>query len=256
MDPPFKRPLLAKTATGIARTYECHPHSPWLWVRNKRVETIGPFTFRVIVYYSTRFSEPASDMQIDPLANPLEQPWEIEWDFVTTQEIIDRDIDGKPITNSSGESFNPPIMREWNDLLLRITRNEASFNPRIAASYKDAINLDWFWGFKPGTVRCVIYRAKVARHGALWYWRVNYAFQMREVGWTRKIRDEGYKALDSLDTTKGVVAIKDGDENIVSQPWPLDGHGFAFTQTEINAGMCYVLEFELYNKLPFSRLGM
>lgn len=260
LDSPGQRPLLAWGATDGATTvpemWSLHPEQPTLYVRNKRVEVIGPFHFRVHVFYTTREFSPAGDSQVQPFTSPLEQPWEVDWGFITANEPIDRDIRNWPIHNSAGETFDPPIMREFSDLMLTIRRNESIFNYIRAADYKDAVNSDLFYGFAPGLVRCINYAGRRAMTADTFYWQVTYQFQIRVDNWLRRIMDEGYKALDSLDTSKGVVAIRDGDNNIVSQPWPLDGQGFALTQTQIDAGIAFWLEFEIYPLKPFRVLGL
>lgn len=54
----------------------------------------------------------------------MEKPWAAEWEFVTTNEPIDRDIHGRPIFNSAGESYDPPITREVSELRRRNKKQE------------------------------------------------------------------------------------------------------------------------------------
>lgn len=260
--PSAQRALLAWSATdgttSVPQLYSPHPHSSTLFVRNKRVSAQkGPFHYRTYVYYSTRQVSPAGDSQFDPFADPLAKPWEVEWGFVTTNEPVDRDIYDKPILNSVGESYDPPVMREFSDLMLTIRRNEADFNYARAADYKDAVNSDFFYGFAPGLVRCVNYSGRRAFTGVIFYWQVTYTFQMRRGSWLRRILDQGYrtKVLASGGAVT-VEAIEDDAGNKVSQPWPLDGNGYKLPQSTIDAGSAFWLGFEIYHLLPFSVLGL
>lgn len=260
-DPPEQRPLLAWSATdgttSVPALYSPHPYSSRLFVRRKNVDPIGPFHFRVNVYYSSRPVTPAGDSEFDPFANPLEKPWEVEWDFVETNEPIDRDIHGRPILNSVGESYDPPIMRKVSDLLLTIRRNEGNFNYLRADRYKDALNADYFYGFAPGIVRCVKYRGRRAFTGVMFYWQVTYAFQMRRDGWLRRILDQGYRTkVLALSGTVTVEAIEDDAGNKVSQPWPLNGLGYKLPQLAIDAGSTAWREHEIFHLLPFRALGL
>jgi len=259
-DEPIQRPVLAYSATGIPAINTAHPYKPWLFVKNKNVESIGPFDFEVKVYYSTRSTIGGQEGETqDPTANPLEDPWIIEWDFVTSNEPIDTDIDGKPITNSANESFDPPITTDVHDLLLRIQRNEAAFNPLVAHSYKKATNSDYFWGFEPGIVKCVQFTGKTAVRGQFWYWQVRYAFQMRGDGWLRRIRDEGYRTKTgelNADGSEKYKEIKDIDGMKLSQPALLNGEGYRLPQSAIDAGSIAFLYFKLNKPLPFSALGL
>lgn len=258
--PPARRPLDAWSATDgtttVPQLYSPHPHKSQLFVRNKRVEPQGPFHFQVYVYYTTQQISPAGESQSDPFADPLAKPWEVEWGFVATNEPIDRDIHGNPIRNSIGETFDPPIMREFSDLLLTIRRNEADFNYARAADYKDAVNDDFFYGFAPGCVRCVNYSGRRAFTGVIFYWQVTYAFHIRRGSWLRRILDEGYKTKKMVEDVEKTVKIEDDEGNIVSQPWPLNGNGYRVESELINLLWAFWLEFEIYHLLPFSVLGL
>jgi len=262
-DSPIQRPFLAQNAAGIPTLNSAHPYKPWLYVKNKNVESIGPFDFEVTVNYTTRSTTGGQEGEMqDPTESPLEAPWIVEWDFVMSNEPIDTDIDGKPIINSAGESFDPPITKDFHDLLLRIQRNEATFNPIIANDYKGAINSDWFWGFAPGLVKCVQFTARTAIRGTFWYWQVRYAFQMRKDGWQRRIIDEGYRTKTGELTSEGRAKYKnitdDGtpEGDPVSQPVQLNGEGAELPQSAIDAGSIAFLYFNLNKSLPFSVLGL
>jgi len=244
-DEPVQRPVLAQNAAGM----------PWLYVKSKNVESIGPFDFSVTVNYSSRSEIGGQEGEsLDPNANPLEIPWEVEWGFATANESINTDITGKPILNSADESPDPSITRDISDLVLRIRRNEAAFNPLQASDYKEAINSDWFWGFAPGLVRCIQYNARIARSGNFWYWQVQYEFQIRRIGWKLKIIDEGFREKTGIDSEGKPIykVIKDDEETSVSQPQQLDGNG----RKKNDGAPAVLLEFDLYNSLPFSVLGL
>jgi len=256
---PPQRPILAPIAAGIPALNSIHPHQPWLHVKNKTVESIGPFDFQVTVNYSARPTIGGRQGEnLDPTANPLEAPWIVEWDFVTSNEPIDTDIDGLPIVNSAGASFDPPITDDFHDLLLRIQRNEAAFDPERANSYKNAINSDWFWDLAPSRVKCVQFTARTAISGTFWYWQVRYAFQIREEGWDRRVLDRGYRQYNETTEKYEHIQIEDetGNKINVTEPWPLDGQGHAISQSNVRAGVAEFLYFKLNKSLPFSVLGL
>ena len=257
-DDPEKRPILAVEAndgtTRVPRLYETHPQKPWLYVNNHSVEPIGPFDFRVSVNYTNRYSR-GSEEKFDPTMNPLDQPWEIEWGFAVHNEKIDRDISGEPLVNSSGESFDPPVTRDFYDLVLRITRNEEAYDPIKASDYKGSINGDIFFGFAPGLVKCTQLNARSARQADLWYWIVTYEFQMRKLGWQLRLIDEGFRTKGPAVDSEGNLVIQEiTDDNgvKVSQPVQLDGEG----QKKKDADPITVLEFGINTILPFSALGL
>jgi len=257
---PTQRPFLAQNAAGIPTLNSAHPHKPWLFVKNKAVDSIGPFDFKVSVNYTTRSTIGGQEGETqDPTESPLAAPWIVEWDFVTSNEPIDTDIDGKPITNSAGESYDPPMTDDKHDLLLRIQRNEAAYYPLIADNYKNAVNSDYFWGFEPGKVKCIQFTAKTAISGQFWYWQVRYAFQMRKDDWQRRIRDEGYRTKTgelNSDGSEKYEEITDKNGVKLSQPALLNGEGYRLPQSAIDAGSIAFLYFNLNKSLPFSVLGL
>ena len=256
-DAPEKRPMLAVEAddgtTKVPRLYETHPQKPWLYVNNHHVDPIGPFDFRVTVNYTNRYSR-GSEEKYDPTMNPLDQPWEIEWGFAVHNEKIDRDISGEPLVNSSGESFDPPETRDFYDLVLRITRNEAVYDPIKASDYKGSVNSDIFYGFAPGLVKCTRFGSRSARQGDLWYWIVTYEFQMCKTGWKLRLIDEGFRIKTGTDSDGNPTYEEITDDNgvKVSQPVLLDGEG----RKKKEADPIFVLEFDIRRALPFSVLGL
>ena len=260
-DDPFVRPALAWEATGpgdrIPYIYERYHPKPYMWVHHKSVRALGPYLYEVAVHYSTRPVGPANEEPIDPTVSPLDLPWQIEWGFATREEPIDRDINGVPIANSADEAYDLPITRPFSDLVLSISRNQAEYNPILAADYKDALNSDPFFGFSPGIVRCTDLSGRSARNGDLFYWQVHHAFQMRKIGWTDRRIDKGYREKVGTDSDgkPEYVAIKmkmedsDGAEEVpINQPAYLDGSG----RKKKDSAAITILEFEIFESKLFS----
>lgn len=257
-DDPVKEPLMARYATDGTTTIpynnQVHPYNDWLFVRNKHVDTIGPHSYEVTVYYES-FTDQWTDPDVSPgPISPLMQPPEVSWSFVTSNEPIDSDVDGVPITNSAKEMFDPPITRDFDDLVLRVVRNEKEFNALQAAEYKGAINSDTFLGFTAGKVRCVLYNGVKQYAASLVYWKVTYEFHIRWDGWARRIRDEGYQALNAAEDDYEEIVDANGMK--VSQPWPLDSAGKKLTAAQKKAGTAYFLTFNVYPGKLFSVLGL
>ncbi|MCK5601058.1 hypothetical protein KAR91_04260 [Candidatus Pacearchaeota archaeon] len=256
-DDPLARPFLAvEAAVGdvrIPNIWERHPIKNWLFVRNKTPRRLGPLLFEVTVAYTT-ISYVGRDQNLDPTTDPLSQPWEIEWGFAMSNEPIDRDIFSRAITNSAGEPFDPPITRDFADLVLRIRRNEAAFSPGRAYLYKDTVNSDWVWGFAPGCVRCVDYSGRIARAADMFYWQVNYEFQIRRDGWRLIVFDAGYREINGDGTDYENITDEDGNQ--VAQPWPLNGAGRKLTLTEIQNRYAYFRTFDIYRAIPYTLLGL
>lgn len=276
-DDPALRPLLAEMAndgtTKVPLIYAAHPYDPWLFVKSKSVETIGPFHFRVMVNYDCTL-----DIDTQTPISPLLQPPEISLTFAGSNEPIDTDTLGLPITNSAGESFDPPIIKDHSDMVLRYSRNEQTFNMLVAGDYKDAVNSDTFLGFAPGHVLCTVFVSEQMRAANLIYYRVRYEFRIRydEVkardasgdiqtyvfGWIKRIRDEGFRELTGETNPDGSPEyreITDEKGMKISQPHLLNGSGKKLSDAAIQnpplPEACF-LKFDVSKKRPFSALNL
>jgi len=261
---PKERPLLAASASygdvRVPNMWEAHPYTPVLWVQDKDIQALSPFFYEVTVIYGVRSPDIFKQGQ-SPMVHPLDEPTDITWTFVTTNEPIDRDIDGNPLTNSADESFDPPITKDFHDLVLRIERNRAAYSALMAGEYIGAVNSDNFWDFPPRVVRCMDFSAKLMRTGTTTYWRVTYEFQIRfnflegtDWGWRRRILDQGFRVKAGADENNKPIyqELKDEDDNKLSQPVKLDGNG-----QELGVGDVPVfLKFGVCSELPFSQLGL
>ena len=260
-DNPVDRPGIAALASGIPHIWETHPNSPWLFVSSIRTKAIGPLFYGVIVSYST-LPLLRRESNYDPTAGPLDQPWEVEWGSCVSNEQIDRDINGNPLTNSAKELFDPPLSRDKRDLILKIQRNEASYNPLLASSYFDAINSDIFLEvFGPEQVKCNDWVGKRARSASLFYWVVNYEFQMRADTWKQRVLDAGYREWNLTASPAKYIPItitddETGKQVAVREPWPLMECGVAFPEQHVyDGGALHWCEFDIYQKKLFSILG-
>lgn len=259
-DAPGSRPYIARDYTEavggvkIPGMWESHPYDPWIFVTDKKVSMYnGPFIWQVTCTY-------------EYVENPLLQPYTAEWLFASSNEPIDRDRLGKPITNSADEPFDPPITEEAFDLVLRIQRNEATYNPLLAAHYKRAVNQDTFLWFPPQTVKCSLFEGVRQRVANLFFARVTYEFGIRVdtyveggqqayLGWRRRLLDQGLRTK-----TDGQYAlIRDADDNPVTSPVPLNGSGAPLADGADPVFLLYetkdVLDFSLFgfsvNDPPF-----
>src|SRR5215831_8394115 len=114
-----------------------------------------PFEWQVTCEYSTRVLDPAllnlltggpfrgskpqgsNDLSAD-MANPLNKIPDVRFSFITFQRPLEKDkATGKPIVNSAGTKFDPPVTYDESILVLTFTRNEAVYNVALAAQYKE-----------------------------------------------------------------------------------------------------------------------
>lgn len=180
-DDPLNRPFLARNATDGTTTvpamWDSHPYDGWLFVKSKDVKTLGATLFEVTCKYDCQVNSIPGEEQV-PLS-PLMEPPEISFSSAGSNDPIDTDAEGLPIVNSAGEAYDPPITTDHSDTILRITRNELTYDDAAAAAFRDAVNNDVFLGFPAGHVKCTVFTADQMRAAGLIYYRVRYEFRIR-----------------------------------------------------------------------------
>lgn len=182
----------------------------------------------------------------DEELNPLEQPAEFDWSFQTETIPIDYDQDGYRIQNSCGDPPATAIEVPTYRAVLKISRNEATFDPELAWQYAGAVNADNFQGAAPGTVQFVPPRAKRQRDQTYgFYWSVEYEFIFNPDRFVPyRLLDQGYRELNDDDEP---VYILDNEGEKVSDPVLLkDGKRLESGEPPV------FLEFDHLPQLPFS----
>jgi hypothetical protein len=181
--------------------------------------------------------------------NPIDWPLQITHSFAKFESIANEDIDGNAILNSADDYFDPPVTRDDSRPVMRIARNEATFDPATAYQFKDAVNKATFFGADPGTVKCADISADLIFNPDIgWYYSVSYEFEYNPDGWEKQILDQGLKYLDSTGskvpvTEKGIPA---------TSPVLLDGNG-----AQLAAGADPVfLKFKVYPEEDFDSLNL
>lgn len=196
--------------------------------------------------------------------NPLLLPTEVEYSFVEHPEPTEMDYSGLPITMSSGESLDPLMEKPYNDLMIRVVRNEATFDPFFASGYVDRVNSNAMLInsvlFPAYTIKCENISATKFTWGGTYYYQVTYEFAVRTAvkpgtsevfGWRRRVLDQGFYTLSGLTPEAGqspMRRILDIDGNEKMQPTLLDGSGQI-----LDAGATpYWHYFEIYDVADFS----
>jgi hypothetical protein len=276
----FKPLTAVMHATGVPIPWECLPGFPWSYVVGYSAkQEEGPLSIKVTVQY---------EIFEDPLAIPPI----IRWSFASDSDVLESGCKPgdstviMPVLNSAGEPPDPPMMKEYRDLLLSITVNRDYFDPLLAAKYIDSVNCDTFFGFAPGKVKLRRFDAEQLRAAGLIYYQHGYEFQIRtfasdilDIGWNRRFLDQGYRELvwektgERPNETGGTDSywhhvrkdigswLDEYDENgvltkktfkPVSRPVPLDGKGSVLAE----GAEKHFIEIQDYDQLPFSILGL
>lgn len=215
-------PFAAREATGIPRKGDTYPGHDWIVCDSIEPSPVSPTMFKVVVKY-VRKSWSASDED-----NPLEEPAQIDFASITVVEPVDADVYGTPIVNSAGEGYDPPVTREFHDLVVRITRNEVDFDPMDILNFKGTCNLNPFWGAPRGVAKIANINAPMVRvNDDLVYRRVTYEIHLRrpekelyeaigltwgqacEYAWQTRLLDRGFREI-AKDDAGNVEVDADG----------------------------------------------
>jgi hypothetical protein len=180
-------------------------------------------------------------------ADPIEWPIDLQWDRVEYDEICVVDINGNPVANSAGQPFDPPITRQMSKGILRITRNEADYDPKLADLYSDCINSDTFMGRDPYTVKVsgIPGVIKTNPQGG-YYAAVTYTFEFDKKKWKKFPLDIGLQELDGSTPPK-LRKLLDDQGQPISDPAKLDGSGHQLPSN----GTPVFLEFDVYDEVNF-----
>lgn len=187
--------------------------------------------------------------------NPLFKGPEVQWGWAPFTRIIDCDCYGHVCLNSAGDPFDPPIEADDPHITLTIVRNEPSFSPDRAYTFRNAINADSFLGLRPYVVKVNQisgvrqwdpYLAALNQNGGF-YWSVTYEFHFNPDTWINYTVDRGMRKLNPA-TGKQAPIMEGGAE--ITSPRNLDGNG----QPLPIGSQGVLIEFHIYPELTFAGL--
>ena len=128
--------------------------------------------------------------------------------------------DDRPVFNSAGAPFNPPVVRRRKIPIYSITRREY-FNPLMKAkTHSNTVNTEIYLGAAPETL---LMDSIVCDFDGK-AWTVTYNIKERIEGWQTYVLDTGYyqRGLDGK-----LYSILGDDALPISEPVKLDGYGRA-----------------------------
>lgn len=197
----------------------------WKRCVSKGAKAVSPLLYDISVTFESIGGSGSANGDED---NPLKRRPQVRWGHATEQVEIDTDPETEePITNSAGESYDPPLTTEVSDLVLTYVRNESWFEPGVAQSYKDHINSDPFLGFEAETVKCVEYGGEFTVEGDFEFYVVTRVFHIRLDGWRKRVLDRGFhEKIGETDNNIPILRkFVDDEGNPLTEPQLLNGQG-------------------------------
>jgi hypothetical protein len=254
----------ALRARGITRVGGYHPNDPTMRCSEVRARNesghvwvvTASFTWDPIAYSAS--ANNAAAQQAIPV-NVRVYP-------VTSEVSIDKDINGKPILNSAGQTYDPPVRKQVDDFVIEITRPETDFNYSKARSYNNTINQGAWNGLPGGSCRMRVSAEKVHTPGTPGeaYWLVTYTVQHRDDGWQRRMLNVGTVQAKLINGETRQAPITDDEGNPVPGIVPLDSDGKplkgkaldAARSGEAVAESVQVRKYDIYRKTSWGGLQL
>jgi len=237
---------IAYQAAGLPLVNDAYPGKQHVRCRRLAVSRLAPAMAMVVADYSGESNEPD--------ANEVN----VEWYGQITDEMIDQDINGRPIVTANNEPIDG-ITERIPDMTAVITRKFLTINTAVAQQYLKSRNSDTFLERPAGTGRLLDWRARATwTNGVPSFWTVTAVVQFREPyntiperAWWKRVRHEGLLVRDFAGALPR-PAWTPGTKTISTRPVLLKANGTEETESE-NA---YWLEFETTLSLPYAALGL
>jgi hypothetical protein len=243
---------VAYLSSGLPLVGDPYPGTLFVICRSLSAQRMAPALAMVTASYSGEVG--SSGQSSSPVANETI----ISWRGQVTDELIDQDINGKPIVTFNREPIDG-ITERIPDQVATIEKNFASINIPAISSYLRSRNSDTFLGFPAGTARLWEYAAtNVISDGVAGFWKVQATIVFREPynttpdkAWFKRVRHEGIMVRPSAGD-EPQHGIDPATKTLTTRPLLLKADGTLETDPD-NA---YWLEFETTTELPYAALGL
>lgn len=173
---------------------------PAVYCVDRQVNQITPLYSIVEAQWSGEVGEEITE-------DPLNAEPEITRGNVLSNEPIDQDFYGFPLTNSVGDPVEG-LTTEISDFVLTVRRNFATVNPYLIREYLRSHSSDAFDGWPPGSAKFRTYEAREVRTRNRRYQEVTAKIYFREAyntiparAWWLRYRNEGMREIQGVRVT-------------------------------------------------------
>jgi hypothetical protein len=234
------------SATGLPRIGDTHPSDSLAWCVSLDVQCPNPWKgWTVTAEYSSEFQ-----LSITPTSDPAI----ITWGTEQFQKPAEYDKDFNAITNSAGDSFDPPYMMDDSRRVATIQKN-VSGSPIWLLDYQDAVNSD---AFNIGDVAILAGQAKMQsvsigpperRNNTLFY-PLSFTISIQRDKWKLEPLDMGFRYKDGND--RKVIVNDDG--TVPTAPVLLNGAGGVLMNP--TSASAVFLSYDIYKTRVFATLPL
>lgn len=246
IDDPHDSGVTVLAGSGVPARGSSHPDDIGAFVIGRRASQESHRKYHAFIRYSSRIPEDQQE------TNPLLQPVRRRWRSVQDTEIAVRDRDGKHVLNKAQVPYDPPLEKRASRVVLEFVRNESSFDGSLALQFVNRVNSALYSGANPGTLLCSEITGEEAFFNGASYWIVNYVFEYNPAGWQPRLLEQ---SLIEIGDDGGWYRIKDGDDEPITAPVPIDSSG-----KEIDPGLlpdaAISTVWDVYEEVNFGILGL
>jgi hypothetical protein len=196
----------------------------------------------------------------DENENPLDDPdtWQLDYATSSEEKYVDRNND--TVTNSIGQTFDPPLQWEIDDAVVTITRNIAidEFDLGMIIQSNNTINdsdFDLLGESIPAGCARIRITARKANKNNIDYVILTFVVMLRAGtedeprGWVKRVLDQGYAEVDE---DGNYTLVSDTRGMPLNQPVKLDGSGNQLP----GGGPAAFLSVEGYAESDFSQYNL
>ena len=186
-------------------------------------------------------SSPGQGSQEKP---PDGRPWVIKWGAIKTTKLLTKDYSsfrprrapgarlervlpgaverpgrelGKPVVNSAGVPFDPPIEVPCSHTTVSITAFSSVADPTNIGRYLDKVNRTRFMGAAAGCARCTNYSITSQYEQGAFSWQIDVEVEFNEDGWSPiRVVDAG--VMERVLVNPPGVIIPPGQDQFRLQP--------------------------------------
>jgi hypothetical protein len=263
----IEQPATVLDAAGIPLRWEAHPLDAAMLAKTAKSAHLDgdPYCWLVTVEYSSLTGDESRGAD-DPRARPLE----METDFMSFNVPMLYDNNGKAILNSANDRMDPPWEMEDSRPVLRFSRYETSLDLARSLAFRNAVNLDTFYGFADGELMCMYIKQKRHFENGIECWHTQYEFQGKAngtvvsnsvaksyKGWDAVIPDMGFNEIVSgVKTAIFTKSVNGKVSKAVSKEVRLNGAGVALSDTATLEATFFHVFRPPYRYQNFSILGL
>lgn len=229
--------LAGDSAYGIPAKGDAHPK--WSHVRCRSIKPEATKSFRAVIVTAEYSANTSSDTDPD---DPTDEPWKIDFPDATDTEIVEKtkfatEDDGdeygvaanKPIQNTAGEWFDPPIEETIYPAVVECSKNIAVGNVSLSEirTYRGSINNAAItiagYNIPKWVGRIVGFSCTNMNKKGIEYYRLKYRFLLNSDTWVRVILNRGFHWLDGDGNLQPIITT--GGTAVVSKAQKLNHDG-------------------------------